>query len=181
MAEGLKVARWNELTAGDLFLFQSSELKAVGMICELGVSRRWLCLGPQFPKQANGPVLREHGLDAPVVSFGKNYNIKLPVKSEDWYEAKAVAEFPENFHWLLVVGCKTYLRARLRLPQTHHPAAFTAWFVDVKTGGVEINDQEQPSMPSGPAAWAANWEIVTTEPAPRTILKYPPPAEELTS
>jgi hypothetical protein len=92
--------------------------------------------------------------------------------SDDW----TATEPPRDCNCLLITEGKVYFRANGNpIPAQE----FISCFVNADGGIVKIIPSPPPGRyahPPGTPAYAVTWEIVTTEPEPRTILKYPYPA-----
>jgi hypothetical protein len=128
-----------------------------------------LLLGPKFPPNYQAPHLLEN-LDLTAVSFGKDFAVRLPVTPEQWTEK----EPPSDCNCLLSTDEGIYFRANGSPTPSQ---GFVRCFVDANSGVVVVDASMSPPgrfvTPPGIPAYAITWEIVTTEPEPRTILKYP--------
>jgi hypothetical protein len=166
----LKVERVTQLDPGELFLFEFDNVQSVGFVCDYrnpDTQKLVLPLGPSFPSFAAGPRLVDIKMAA--ISFGTNFVIRLPVNPQDW----SATEPGDGQRFLLVTSTAVYFKAN----GSEDPRRFQACFVNVATGVVEVMPGSFPpgqlAIPSGTAAFAKSWEIVTAEDQPRTILKYP--------
>ena len=167
----LTVHRFDQLQPGDLFLFQlHSEEPGVALVAQspsLNGEKMSLVFGPRLPgADVAGPRLtRALGRDVAGASFGKEFSIKLPVDTAGWTRKEPARDCPT----LLVMGAKIYLRATWE---------YDLYFVDASNGLIESQagiPLDQSSVPRGPYLFAVAWEIVTTEPEPRCILRAPFP------
>jgi hypothetical protein len=165
----LRVERVAQLEPGELFLVEIDHTKCFGFMCDYSdpdQTKLALPLGPKFPRSVPGPRLTN--LNATGVSFGKDFTVCLPVDPEHW----SADEPPNDCQCLVVVGTDVYFRAD---GSTVHRPVYTACYVNIATGVVEVMPGNPPgryARPSGTSAYATVWEIVTTEPEPRPILRY---------
>jgi hypothetical protein len=167
----MKVERVAQLEPGELFLFELLDnVKYVGLMCDYrdpDQKKLTLPLGPRFPQRSKALKL----VDLPVtgISFGKDFAIRLPVNPQDWSRD----EPPDDHPCLLVTETTVLFRANGHIQD----GMFRACFVDVATGVVAVAPGPPPdyARPSGMLAFTTSWEIVTTEPEPRLILKFPLP------
>lgn len=166
----LGVTRFAQLAPGDLFLalFGSND-SCVAMVAEdpsANGEKLLVPLGPRFPGGIAGPTL----ISPPgvtVVSFGKNYTLRLPVRAEAW----AGAAPPPETVCILVTSSGSYFRVDAGPAPGRHYC-----YVDIATGRINLTGQglsQQYAPPAGISAFAVEWEIVTDEPEPRRILAYP--------
>jgi len=173
----LKVARLATLESGELFLFahhsSTGDTSCVGLVADYrdaDPQKLFLLLGPQFPGHITGPHLIT-SIPATTISFGKNFAIRLPVDPDSWTET----EPSHDCNCLLMTDGGVYFRANGNpIPGQ----GFTSCFVNADGGIVEVIPSLPPgryARPPGTPAYAVKWEIVTTEPEPRTILRYPYP------
>ncbi len=165
-----KVERVAQLGPGELFLAELRGVHFVGLVCSYdgpGSNKPILPLGPRFPDGNDGPTLLDVHLTA--VSFGSEFVIRFPVDPEQWMESEPA----RDCQCLLAIENNLYFRAN----GSPDPGALT-YYVNAVTGVVEVMPgvpPGRPMKPSGTGAYALAWEIVTTEPKPRVILKYPFP------
>ena len=172
----LTVDRFDHLQAGDLFLFQlRSDEPGVALVAKSpspDSKKMSLLLGPRFPRgEVTGPqVSLALGPDVAAASLGNEFSIRLPVDAANWTRRDPASERPT----LLVMGAKIYFRAIWDIPSI----GSDFYFIDASNGliepisGIPVN---QVRAPREPYLFAIAWEIVTTEPEPRSILKYPLP------
>ena len=173
----LKVARLATLEPGELFLFtyhsSTGDTSGVGLVADYrdpDPQKLLLLLGPQFPRHTTGPHLIS-SIQVTTISLGKDFAIRLPVDSDSWTET----EPHPDCSCLLITDGSVYFRANGNpIPSQR----FISCFVSADGGIVEVIPSSPPgryARPPGTPAYAVTWEIVTTEPEPRTILKYPYP------
>lgn len=170
LATALKVARFAELESGDLFLLPQPEGSCVAIAAVDGddsAEKLAILLGPTFPYGLIGPHLMPLS-GATVISFGKDFAVRLPVQADAWCETAP----PKETHCLLVTDQGVYVRASF----ANFTQRFSPCYVDLATGRVCVGGSgiaRQYTLPPGTRAFAVCWEIVTAEAKPRTILSYP--------
>jgi hypothetical protein len=167
----LMADRFDQFQPGDLFLFQlRSDEPGVALVAEApsrNGEKMSLVFGPRLPgSDVAGPRLTNAlGPDVAGASFGKEFSIKLPVDAAGWTRKEPAHNCPT----LLVMGAKIYFRATWE---------YDLYFIDASNGLVESQagiPLDQSRVPRGPYLFAVAWEIVTTEPEPRCILRAPFP------
>jgi hypothetical protein len=106
---------------------------------------------------------------ATVISFGNDFQLRLPVQVDAWATEPPAIECP----CVVIADGITYFRANFA-PALMRPQAC---YVDLATGVILTRGPERSqvyvSVPSSVAAFAVRWELLTAEPEPRGILKYP--------
>lgn len=169
----VKVTRFAKIDSGDLFIYRHAEGSSIATVAEdptQNGEKLLLPLGPVFPRGVNGPrLIRPGGMT--VISFGKEYVLRLPVQTSGWLDALP----PPEKHCILVTEQATYFRANF----SHNQTGFSACYVDIATGLICTSGSgasEVFATPQGIPAFAIEWAIVTNEREPRVILAYPYPA-----
>jgi hypothetical protein len=168
-----RITRFAQLNSGDLFFWRHGLGACVAIVAEdptPGGEKFALPLGPEFPVDVTGPTLINAN-GTTVVSFGKEYVLRLPVRPKEWLDTSP----PRDTHCILVTEQGTYFRANF----SRQPVLFSPCYVDVVTGLIcarSSGSAGQFVTPSGTQAFALQWEIVTTESNPRAILRYPYPS-----
>jgi hypothetical protein len=157
----LIATRFEQLTPGDLFIFLIREEFYIALAAREkseGGRNLVLILGPKFPEGTRGPTLFPWAAAA-VVSFGKEYQLRLPTDPHCW---SPVPPNPEQ-HCVLLVDNTPYFRADF----VHYPGRFHTCYVRASDGMVEYE------IPRGIVAFALEWEISTigSDSNPRSILK----------
>lgn len=160
------VSRFAQLNAGDLFLLLDGDCRCVALCVDNPSDNDKLMvpIGPNLPSHIKGPSLLE-GSRATVISFGKNFSVRLPVEPDSWMDSE-----PSNNAPTLAVTDEggIYLRAQF--------AGFGSQpvycFVNIADGAICSNGNSYTS-PKGIKAYAIAWEFITTEATPRVIVKAP--------
>jgi hypothetical protein len=166
----LIVTRFAQLEPGDLFILPCSEGACVAMkvIDPTGDGEMLMVLlGPVFPDGLTHPSLVS-APSATVISFGKEYTLRLPSHAEGW---RASPPAPET-HCIVVTERGAYVRANFVAAQ----GLFQPCYLDMGTGIVVTTGTgrlQNFSPPPGHLSFASEWEILTTEKEPRSILTYP--------
>jgi hypothetical protein len=164
------VMRFEQLSPGDLFIYPYDEGSCVAMKVVDPTSDGdilMLPLGPMYPAGVTCPSLM-HSPAATVISFGKEYTLRLPCRASGWLASPP----PFDKHGIAVTEKGAYVRAN-RLPAENE---FHACYVDMATGAVHVSGGgrfQQFAPPPRISAFAIEWEIVTVEKEPRVILAYP--------
>lgn len=162
----LKVDRFAQLAPGDLFIFNHNN----GSCMALKVAdpandgdKLILPLGPTFPAGISGPTLMSPQ-DMTVVSFGKDYTLKLPTEATGW----VVSEPAPNLHCFVVNERGVYARANFAPPGK----SFRWCFVEIGSGSI-LSKESSYIVPASPRAYAIEWALVTDEAEPRAIVSCP--------
>ena len=144
----LKVDDLNQLQPGELFLSDFGAQRFVGLVCLRDTLKLVLTIGPKYPNlygaASSGPMLVRIGSAATVISFERNFGIKLPSGPGAWTTQRerdvelALALTATGVFFLL--------------------ADEPAW-VEISSGLVTVQ------QPGELRAYATSWEIVTVESA----------------
>jgi hypothetical protein len=163
----LRMTPFSEVQPGDLFLFLDgrSQFYALKTLPPKSGSKvTMVMLGPSFLADVNESFLLPFD-PAEVLSFGKDFSILLPTQATDWVWSSR----DRTPVWLGVAGSDLFICANSgESPQDYYPC-----FVNVRTG--EIVKRSLP----GVSVYTNKWEIAVLRAnhPPRTILKYPLPAD----
>jgi hypothetical protein len=167
---GVTVARFEQLSPGDLFIYPQGEGSFVAMKVEDPTrdgDQLMLVMGPVFPAGLTWPSL----VGAPaatVISFGKEYVLRLPSDASGWAAGSPSADT----HCIGVTDKGAYVRANF-LPAGN---GFQACYADMATGRIEARGSGRSQSfapPPGHVAFAIAWQLVTIEKEPRVILACP--------
>jgi len=163
-----KVTRFAQLQPGDLFIFQHPAGTSVAVKATDPVSDGdplAVVVGPSFPVGPARPMLYNPS-QTTVVSFGKDYTIRLPSSADGW----RTNEPPAEADFIVVTDAGgVFLRANFRAP-----AAFSPCYVDMSSGEILCNKAgRQYIEPREIKAFALAWELLTNEQKPRPIFSYP--------
>ena len=162
------VTRFAQLNAGDLFIFDHNGGSAVALTVRdptVGGDLLALIIGPSFPDGGTVPTLRI--LDATtVISFGRNYTIRLPVHPDGW---RTAAPSPELHAIAVSDSAELHFRAAFGTSKDSKPC-----YIDLQRAQITVDHSAINYVPpKGYSAYAVAWEILTKEEAPRSILSYP--------
>jgi hypothetical protein len=164
------VARFEQLSPGDLFIYPHGEGSWVAMKVEDPTrdgDKLMLVIGPTFPAGLSWPSLVQ-APTATVISFGKEYILRLPSEASGW-----MAGSPAPDKCCIGVTEKgAYARASFRPAQS----GFQACYVDMATGMIEARGTGRSlsfALPPGILTFAVAWELLTSEKEPRVILACP--------
>lgn len=162
----VNVGRFAQLNAGDLFLLLDVNCRCVALCVESTTDKDKLMvpIGPNLPSHIKGPSLLE-GSRATVISFGKNFSVRLPVEPDSWLDSEPGHDTPT-----LAVTDEggIYLRAQF----TGFGTQPVYCFVNIADGTICSNAHSY-TQPKGIKAYATAWELITTEATPRLIVKAP--------
>lgn len=140
------VTRLELLAPGDLFIFDwraggCAAIKVIDPV--MNGDKLMLLLGPTFTQDCKEPeLIAEQRLS--VVSFGKNYTVRLPVNPTEW----VISEKPSGNVYVATNGTDVYFRLPCRQGEI---------FVNLKIGEV------CSATPPGILAYTKSWEIVLQE------------------
>jgi hypothetical protein len=170
----LRVARFAELKPGELFVYEARRVSHVALAVRNSAQDEMLILplGPTLPEYMTYPTLfNDPGTT--VVSFGKDFALRLPVAPDAW---SSEAPSPEvNAVALNKDG------AFLRCNFSTHPRDFQPCYVDLTTGDVVVNQPGHAARfvkPPGILAYATSWSLTTLEDPARVILDSAAPPRE---
>jgi hypothetical protein len=162
----LRSCRFNQLTAGDLFIYMHDNGSCIGLkVVDPTDNDEPLLLpfGPTFPNGLDGPYLLPRQ-NANVISFGKEYVLKLPVHAEGWSQLE-----PTKKHSAFLQLAKHISFEQIVLID---PVTFRACYVDLMTGRIQVKENgwhREVMRPPGAMGVALEWGLMTTEPEPRVI------------
>jgi hypothetical protein len=166
IAPKLRAARLPQADPGALFLVRDD----TGSYVALAVKgphegdRLVLVLGPPSPEVPEVPVLTNFSLDTVVVSFGKEYTLRLPCDVKAWLPAG-----PRVGQCVVLSGDKVYVRGRYyrQFNQAIHV------YVGIEDGLLVVNRSGEFAHPSGRSddcAYSVDCAFLTVEKDPRVIL-----------
>lgn len=161
------ITRFTQLKPGELFLSQQGDASYVALaVAGADGDPLMVPLGPGFPDRSDGPsLIGSAGAD--VISFGKEYLLRLPARPEGWRFTAPDA----GTHCIAVTEEGAFIRANFVAKPNFKPC-----YVGFETGRIVTAGQGRGSAyiePHGPKAFAIEWELVTREEKPRRILGYP--------
>ena len=162
----LRACRFSQLSGGDLFVFMhgSGSCIALKVVDPTGNDDPLLMpFGPAFPGELDGPYLLPRQ-NADVISFGKEYVLKLPTHAEGWSQSE-----PDRETLCILITTEGYF---IRANSADRPGEFRPCYVDLTTGRIQANENglhREFTRPRGASGIAIEWEMVTTEPEPRLI------------
>jgi hypothetical protein len=162
----LKIDRFAQLAPGDLFIFihKNESCVALKVVDPTNDGDKFILpLGPTFPAATYRPTLMGPK-DMTVVSFGKDYTLKLPTQATGW-----LANEPgPNQHCFVVNERGVYVRANFA--PSSEPIRWC--YVDIGSGSILSNDRSYIE-PVSPSAYAIDWTLLTNETEPRDIVSAP--------
>lgn len=159
----IEVTRFEQLKPGDLFICLFDEGACLALKAEdpeRNGDKLILPLGPIFPAESGGIPLLLSGRGVTVISFGRDYILRMPVDASGW-----TARMPErNKVSMMVADGNTYIRAFF----DPSPDSKPCW-VRLDNGLIAY------SGIGGIPVFATSWEIVLADAydRPRVVLKYP--------
>ena len=164
----LTVTRFAQLQPGDSFIYPYGDGTCVALkVKEPDRDMLVLPLGPAFPDGLGYPSLLSEP-SATVISFGKDYILRLPAGPEGW---TIQPPLPQT-QCIVVTEQGAYLRANfLPAGQGYKPC-----YVALETGAIVTAGPGRSQgfiAPSGHLGFAIEWEILTQEKDPCRILAYP--------
>jgi hypothetical protein len=167
-----KATRFAQLKQGELFIFSSESVSAVGLAAKDPARDGDMVMIPLGPALAPEMVARiVDGQHTAVVSFGAEYIVQLPSHAGGW---SAEGPPPEKPCFVLSSQGsdpsqqKLYLRANFAPPGV----GFKPCYVDMKDGRI-LAPGGQYVAPPGISGYAIEWALLTKETEPRVILSYP--------
>jgi hypothetical protein len=117
-----------------------------------------LLLGPASPDYPKVPVLTNFSQQTPVISFAKDYKLRLPCDTIGW-----LATEPDEGQCIVLAEDKVYLRAQFA-------GTDKQVYIDLKAGLLLKDAYERSAYPSGDCAYTSGWTFLTTEGDAREIL-----------
>jgi hypothetical protein len=170
-----KIMRFSQTEPGDLFIYEHSNGTSVALTvwCPIHDEKLAVVIGPNLPDDKQWQTLII-GPESHVISFDKNFCIRLPSRPRGW----RTSEPPPNVHCFLVMASgEIFLRADYRTGSqltSGTPNRFMPCYISLDTGKIASNPQNRDYIaPTGYRAFAIEWEIISNETLPRTILSFP--------
>jgi hypothetical protein len=165
-----------KLDPGDLFALRRGSGSYLALaVKDPNVSDKlMLILGPASLDAPKVPILMKLSPQTRVVSFAKDYRLRLPCDPKDWLNV----EPPEESNCLVLTAENLCVRA-------HFKGAYDTveCYVDVRTGLLVVDSNGNFADPRGDCAYASEWafltiekearEILITSPAPRVTASSP--------
>jgi len=168
----LKVTRFAQLKPGELFLYFHDDGASVGLAAKNPVQfgdMSIVSLGPKFLPTVGGPTIdspqNSPGYRSALLSYGSDYVLRLPVSSQAWRSGTPGADLP----CIAVAQEDIYIRANCVPPGQE----FRPCYVAVKEGKILGSSESRKYFELRDPLFALEWQIVTTEEKPRTILSCP--------
>lgn len=159
----VKVARFEQLEPGDLFIFMDRVEKSYAIKTQQprnGDRSQMVLLGPVFPQDVSESAI-VGWQPVTTLSFGKNYSILLPTDSKSW----SLSRLDQTSVCLAIADGEAYVCTN----GAAYARDYFRCFVEVGTGKI------LERSPPGEIAYTTDWEIavLSAKHPPRTILKYP--------
>jgi hypothetical protein len=168
VAPDLKVTRYAQLKAGELFLYshENGFSVAIAAVNPLELGDLYIVtLGPKFPAAMAGPTIHAPKGGSSLLSYGIDYVLRLPAGSQAWSSEPPADGLP----CVAVAQEDIYIRANAAPPgRGFHPC-----YVSAKQGRILGSSNVMQYFPLRDPIFALEWEILTTEEKPRTILSCP--------
>jgi hypothetical protein len=166
----LTIARFEQLSPGDLFIFSQDKAFYIALAVEDPLAEEKIAfpLGPALPRGMKYPGLMGPRLDTPTVSFGKDYLFQLPADTRGWTTEPPA---PNNY-CLVLAGNELYVRADTAMPNR---PGFHACYFDLKTGRILSEGQGATGRftePRGALTFLVQWAFLTIEKEPRQIVAF---------
>jgi hypothetical protein len=164
IAPKLVTARLPQADPGDLFIVRDD----TGSYVALAVKEPHdgdqfvLILGPPSSKVPEVPILTNFPSGSSVVSFGKEYTLRLPCEAKAWLPTE-----PQTGHCLVLSTDKVYMRAMYR---PFNQAVNV--YVDVDDGQLVVNSSGHFAHPREHCTYTVEWDLLTVEKDPRLILAF---------
>jgi hypothetical protein len=168
----LKATRFSQLKPGELFMFANKSSSGVALAAADPTrdgEMVMIPLGPELPLEIIVRILDSQQMD--VLSFGTDYEVRLPADPRGWSIQAPPAEKP---CFVLAAGLsepKLFLRANFS-----PDAEFRPCYIDIREGRILAStSQLRPAFLTPPSifGYAVDWAILTKETEPRVILSYP--------
>lgn len=166
----LNATRFSKLEPGELFLFADNNAPVLGLAAKDPVQDNdvvTVILGGTINPNSIGRILGPR--DGEVLSYGKEYVLRLPAEPQGWTVAP-----PEADKLCFVVCRQASTEQRLLLRANFSPDdIFRPCYVDMKDDRIlTSSSQLRPSylIPRDFIGYAVKWSILTKETEPRVIL-----------
>jgi hypothetical protein len=165
IAPKLRTARLPQTDPGDLFIVRDDTGSYVALVVKgpHDGDRLVLVLGPPSPEVPEVPFLTNFSSGTVVVSFGKEYTLRLSCDVTAWLPAE-----PKVGQCVVLSDDKVYVRGRYR---QFNQAIYA--YVGIDDGLLVVNRSGQfahPSSRSDDCAYAVECVFLTVEKDPRVIL-----------
>lgn len=162
----VKCMQLAQLEPGDLFIVHDD----TGSYVALEVrdpnkgDRLALVIGPASREISEPPILTAFPSHTPVVSFAKEYILRLPCDTKTWLPIE-----PRSGPCVVLSGDKFYMRARFGWGGQ---VALT--YVSIQDGLLLANTSSQVTRPRDDCAYAIEGSFLTAEKEPREIISFSP-------
>jgi hypothetical protein len=158
----LQITRFKQLSPGALFIFHQKKQAIVGLkVVVDGGDELVLPLGPEdIPGHGPARLIQPNGMT--VISFGKDYVLRLPTDAEGWS-----AEMPDgNTIAVVIEGGKAFFRAN----NSRITDKFDPCYVSISDGKLQFGGLSQT------LGIAIRWEFAVKDSTGEfmTVLQYPP-------
>ena len=167
-APDLKVTRYAQLKAGELFLYSHENGLSVAIAVANPLEQGDLyivSLGPKFPGATTGPTVHSLNGSFSLLSYGSDYVLRLPALPQAWSWEPPAAGLP----CLGVDQEDIYIRANAAPPGR----GFQPCYISPQAGSDTGSSSGMQYLELRNPIFALEWEILTSEEKPRTILSFP--------
>jgi hypothetical protein len=168
----LRATRFSQLKPGELFLYSHENGVPVAIAPTNPVQFGDLSivtLGPKFPPTIDGPTIHSPqnspGHSSVLLSYGSDYVLRLPVRSQAWSSITPPAHLP----CVAVAQEEVCIRTNAGPPGQE----FRPCYVAPKEGKILGSGDVRKYFELRDPIFALEWEIVTAEEKTRTILGCP--------
>jgi len=164
----LKSTQFSELKPGDLFFLHRTPGSHAALAVhdpKTNAKDKMLILpGPRSSTAPKVPTLMGASQQTRVVSFAKDYKLRLPCDPSAWL----FTEPPAECACLVLAEDKLYIRARLDLG-----GSLIQCYIGVEDGVLLGKGSERFAQPSGDCTYTLDWAFLTTEEDARRVLFSP--------
>jgi hypothetical protein len=168
----LTATQFSQLASGDLFMCPDDTGLGIAIVVTDTTAdddKLALLLRPSDKRSTYSPALIGFPSDSPVISFGKDYLLRLPCDTKGWL----VTEPSINSPSLLLQNNDLYLRGFFGA----YGQQLTPCYVNIQDGKTLVRSGgfQRGFAHPGRGAYAVEWSLWTTDAKPREILSFPPP------
>jgi hypothetical protein len=165
-------SRFAQLDPGDLFIVRDDTGSYVALAVKdpnsvknpNATDKMVLLLGPASPTVPHVPALTNLPQQTPVVSFGKDYKVRLPCNATAWLST----EPPVEDQCVVLADDKLCIRARFG-----NGVRLSRCYVSVEDGILLLDGAGRFAGPGVDCAYTLDWAFLTNERHAREIISSP--------